>query len=252
MVCQDGSCGLGECIAEDEFAQAVIVVDCFADLPDRSQTPSFSDPRQYVSLYAPYWCDAAQAVTVEAVDADGNVADSCSTVDGLCVLRGPQSALPLKLRLSNLQNGAVPGIDALFIGPSDLAADMGHLGNPGHPDVQAAIKDACARCARLGKPMGTFSPVEDDARRYLEMGMTFAAAIIEVLRAAPRPRTYREVTDEVVRSGRVMTHGRTPHRSVARCLYALNRDPTSGVRRIAMEGKTRARWGTVRWVLDKR
>jgi len=74
---------------------------------------------------------------------------------------------------------AVPGVDALFIGPSDLAADMGHLGNPAHPDVQAAIRDACARSARLGKPIGTFSPVEEDARRYLEMGMTFAAVGVD-------------------------------------------------------------------------
>ena len=29
----------------------------------------------------------------------------------------------------------VPGVDALFIGPSDLAASMGHIGNPGHPEV---------------------------------------------------------------------------------------------------------------------
>ena len=70
---------------------------------------------------------------------------------------------------------AVPGVDALFIGPSDLAADFGHLGEPGHPEVQAAIADACARCRRLGKPIGTFAPVEEDARRYLDMGMTFAA-----------------------------------------------------------------------------
>jgi 4-hydroxy-2-oxoheptanedioate aldolase len=70
---------------------------------------------------------------------------------------------------------AVPGVDALFVGPSDLAADMGHVGEPGHPDVQAAIADACARCARLGKPLGTFAPFEADARRYLGMGFRFTA-----------------------------------------------------------------------------
>jgi 4-hydroxy-2-oxoheptanedioate aldolase len=70
---------------------------------------------------------------------------------------------------------AVPGVDALFIGPSDLAADMGHLGEPGHPEVQAAIADAVSRCRRAGKPMGTFAPAPEDARRYLNLGMTFAA-----------------------------------------------------------------------------
>jgi len=70
---------------------------------------------------------------------------------------------------------AVPGVDALFIGPSDLAADLGHLGEPGHPEVQAAIEGACARCARLGRPLGIYAPAEDDARRYLEMGVRFVA-----------------------------------------------------------------------------
>jgi 4-hydroxy-2-oxoheptanedioate aldolase len=70
---------------------------------------------------------------------------------------------------------AVPGVDALFVGPSDLAADMGHLGEPGHPAVQAAIADAVARCRRVGKPMGTFAPAVEDARRYFELGITFAA-----------------------------------------------------------------------------
>ena len=84
--------------------------------------------------------------------------------------------LETRASLSELEAiAAVPGLDALFIGPSDLAADMGHLGEPGHPEVQAAIADAVARCARTGKPLGTFAPVEADARRYLEMGVTFAA-----------------------------------------------------------------------------
>jgi 2-keto-3-deoxy-L-rhamnonate aldolase RhmA len=90
---------------------------------------------------------------------------------------------------------AVPGVDALFIGPSDLAADMGHLGEPGHPDVQAAIANAVARCARTGKPLGTFAPIEADARRYLDLGVTFAAVASDavVLRqgADARLKTFR-------------------------------------------------------------
>jgi hypothetical protein len=40
---------------------------------------------------------------------------------------------------------ATEGVDGVFIGPADLSASMGHVGNPGHPDVQAAIEDAIAR-----------------------------------------------------------------------------------------------------------
>jgi 4-hydroxy-2-oxoheptanedioate aldolase len=70
---------------------------------------------------------------------------------------------------------AVPGVDALFIGPSDLAADLGHLGETDHPAVQAAISDAIARCRRAGKPTGTFALAEPEARRYFELGVTFVA-----------------------------------------------------------------------------
>lgn len=70
---------------------------------------------------------------------------------------------------------AVPGIDGLFIGPSDLSASLGHLGHAAHPEVQAAIADACARARRAGKPLGILAPIEDDARRYLAMGFTYLA-----------------------------------------------------------------------------
>jgi 2-keto-3-deoxy-L-rhamnonate aldolase RhmA len=70
---------------------------------------------------------------------------------------------------------AIEGVDGLFIGPSDLAADFGHLGNAAHADVQEAIADACARIRAAGKPAGILAPVEADARRYFDMGFTFVA-----------------------------------------------------------------------------
>lgn len=70
---------------------------------------------------------------------------------------------------------AVPGVDGLFIGPSDLAAAYGQFGNPNHPDVQAAMKRIFDVASAHGKPVGTLAPVESDARRYLEQGATFVA-----------------------------------------------------------------------------
>ena len=49
---------------------------------------------------------------------------------------------------------AVDGVHGLFIGPSDLSASLGHLGDPGHPEVVAAIEDAIARIRAAGKPAG--------------------------------------------------------------------------------------------------
>ena len=68
---------------------------------------------------------------------------------------------------------AIDGVDCVFVGPSDLAADMGHLGNANHPDVQAAIAAVFADAKAFGKPTGILAPVEADARRYLAMGATF-------------------------------------------------------------------------------
>jgi 2-dehydro-3-deoxyglucarate aldolase len=70
---------------------------------------------------------------------------------------------------------AVPGVDCVFVGPSDLAAGYGHLGNAAHPEVQEAIAYVFAQAKAHGKPTGILAPVEADARRYMEMGATFIA-----------------------------------------------------------------------------
>jgi 2-dehydro-3-deoxyglucarate aldolase len=68
---------------------------------------------------------------------------------------------------------AVDGVDCIFVGPSDLAAALGHLGNASHPEVQAAIAQVFADAKAAGKPSGILAPAEADARRYLAMGATF-------------------------------------------------------------------------------
>ena len=74
----------------------------------------------------------------------------------------------------------VDGIDGVFIGPSDLAASLGHLGNPAHPDVQAAIEDAAKRLKKVGTPAGILTSNEDEARRYIEWGYLFVAVGADV------------------------------------------------------------------------
>jgi 2-dehydro-3-deoxyglucarate aldolase len=70
---------------------------------------------------------------------------------------------------------AVDGVDALFIGPSDLSAAYGVMLQPNLPEVQAAIQKILAGAKQHGKACGILAPVEADARKYLEMGMTFVA-----------------------------------------------------------------------------
>lgn len=56
---------------------------------------------------------------------------------------------------------ATEGVDGVFIGPSDLAADMGHLGNAGHPEVKAAVLGALTAIRTAGRIAGvlTLDPV---------------------------------------------------------------------------------------------
>lgn len=70
---------------------------------------------------------------------------------------------------------AVDGVDGLFIGPSDLAANFGHLGHPNHPEVQEAMAQVHAAAQASGKSTGILAPAEADARRYLAMGMNVMA-----------------------------------------------------------------------------
>jgi len=74
----------------------------------------------------------------------------------------------------------VDGVDGVFIGPSDLAADMGHLGDATHPEVQEAIFDGIARVKLAGKPVGMLIADETLARRYLDLGASFVAVGTDV------------------------------------------------------------------------
>jgi 4-hydroxy-2-oxoheptanedioate aldolase len=75
---------------------------------------------------------------------------------------------------------ATDGVDGVFIGPADLSAALGHLGNAGHPEVQAAIADAIARIRKGGKAAGILTSNEEWARRYLDLGATFVAVGTDV------------------------------------------------------------------------
>ena len=75
----------------------------------------------------------------------------------------------------------VDGVDAVFIGPSDLAASMGHLGDPGHPEVNAAVIGAVASIAAAGKAAGVFSADPAVAAAYRRIGATFLLVGVDAL-----------------------------------------------------------------------
>jgi 4-hydroxy-2-oxoheptanedioate aldolase len=70
---------------------------------------------------------------------------------------------------------AVEGVDGVFIGPTDLSAAYGHIGDPWHPEMQDVIADAFRRIQRAGKSVGILTLDETLARTHVEMGATFVA-----------------------------------------------------------------------------
>lgn len=65
---------------------------------------------------------------------------------------------------------AVPGCDMLFIGPTDLSTTLGHRGNPGHPEVSAAIGRIEAAAKGAGKLLGTILQPGRDAVSLAKAG----------------------------------------------------------------------------------
>jgi len=103
----------------------------------------------------------------------GRVNNYLKTADGeICLLVQVET----RSALTQLEAIAkVDGVDGVFIGPSDLAASLGHIGNPAHAEVQAALEDAVKRLKSVGKAAGILTLSEDEARRYIGWGYTFVA-----------------------------------------------------------------------------
>lgn len=76
---------------------------------------------------------------------------------------------------------AVDGVDAVFIGPSDLAASLGHLGKPGAPEVVEAVEHVASRVRAAGKPVGILTVDEQQAARYIELGFDFVAVGMDTM-----------------------------------------------------------------------
>lgn len=123
-------------------------------------------------LYPPQGIRGVGAALARA-SAFNRIADYLPTAnDQVCLLVQVESRRGLEALDDIL---AVDGVHGVFIGPADLAADMGHLGNPGAPEVKAAVEDAIRRIVAAGKPAGILTGDQVFARHCLDLGATFVA-----------------------------------------------------------------------------
>jgi 4-hydroxy-2-oxoheptanedioate aldolase len=108
--------------------------------------------------------------------------------DEICLLVQAET----KTAIENLEAICnVEGVDGVFIGPADLSASLGHLGNAGHPDVRKVIDDALGRIIRSGKAAGILTADPTEAKRYVDMGCQFVAVGIEARVLAMSVRALR-------------------------------------------------------------
>lgn len=112
------------------------------------------------------------SATVRANDY-GRQADYLGTyADAQCVIVQVETPQAID---NILTIAAVSGVDAIFIGPGDLSAAMGHTGNPMHADVQDLIRAAVSAIHTAGLPAGILGYGPDLATRYFDAGVEFVA-----------------------------------------------------------------------------
>lgn len=111
----------------------------------------------------------------------GDIPDYLTTADDqICLLVQVEN----RAGMTALDDILATDVDGVFIGPADLSADMGYLGQTDHPEVKNAILDAIRRIVAAGKAAGilTFDP--EMQRECLDLGATFIATDIDVTRFA--------------------------------------------------------------------
>ena len=109
----------------------------------------------------------------------GRIADYAARAgDEICLILQLETveALPLIEEIA-----ALDGVDGIFIGPADLAASMGHLGQAGHPEVMEAVRDATRRIRAAGKAPGFLSANPENARAAREAGSQFLGIDIDTI-----------------------------------------------------------------------
>ena len=125
----------------------------------------------------------------------GEITDMVTSAnDQICLFVQCESAKSLE----NIDEiSAVDGVDGVFIGPADLSADMGFPGQPGAPEVKAAIAHAFERIQAAGKAVGIIAFDSSLVESYIDMGARFVAVGGDVSLLARAIRDAASFADEL-------------------------------------------------------
>lgn len=128
----------------------------------------------------------------------GTIPDYLETADKqICLLAQVEN----RAGLAELDGILETEVDGVFVGPADLAADLGYIGNAGHPEVVQTVETALKKIVASGKAAGVLTTDPELQRRYLAAGVSFLATGIDVLVLSKSLRSLaqssRELTSEV-------------------------------------------------------
>lgn len=127
--------------------------------------------------YPPHGVRGVGSALARASDFSG-IADYLTTArDEICLLVQVENRKGMAALDDIL---AVEGVDGVFIGPADLAADMGFIGQAGAPEVKAAVLDAIKRIVAVGKAAGILTLDTELQQQCRDLGATFIATEIDV------------------------------------------------------------------------
>jgi 4-hydroxy-2-oxoheptanedioate aldolase len=109
--------------------------------------------------------------------------------DEICLLLQVET----RAGLENLEAiASVEGVDGVFLGAADLSASLGHLGQPRHPEVVAAMQNALTLIRAKGKAAGVLATDEAVAREFLSLGATFVAVGVDTMLLAQATQTLAQ------------------------------------------------------------
>jgi len=137
-----------------------------------------------------YAGDGIRGVSTARAARWGRVADYHATADAqIAVIVQVESAAGLD-HLDEICT--VDGVDAVFIGPMDLATSLGYVAGGTHPDVVASVDDALRRIVANGCAAGVLAATPELVQRYVAAGATFVAAGVDTALLARATSALRD------------------------------------------------------------
>ncbi len=164
--------------ASEVLVKQVLDIGAQTILIPMIESPQEAEAMVRAVRYPPNGCRGVGAALARASNFSG-IADYVQTADAqICLLLQVENLAGMDALDDILKTD---GVDGVFIGPADLAADMGYPGQTAHAAVRTKVFDALASIKASGKAAGILSTDDEFSQKCIDMGVEFTAVGIDVL-----------------------------------------------------------------------